>query len=194
MNFKISLVESVFIVSLVIVGILSRTILHIAPNVEFITAISLSGAYFLNDKKLMWVAPFLIMLATDILIGNTLIFLFTWSAFLSMPAFLLFFKINVVKKKISKLNPVIKILSLSTASGIISTFWFFIWTNFGVVVTSNMYDKSLSGLMSSYVNALPFLKNQMYGNLVIVPVVFLVSFMFFEVFTKQNLSTKLKYE
>jgi len=36
-----------------------------------------------------------------------------------------------------------------------------------------MYSKDLNGLLNSYFNAIPFLKNQLLGNLIFVPLIFL---------------------
>lgn len=194
MSFKLSFTESFYLILLISLGISTRTIFHIAPNVEFVTAITLSSAYFLKDKKLFWLAPFLTMLATDLLIGNSLIFLFTWSAFFIMPISLLLLNFKLTSKILGRLSNVPKLLSVSIFSGSFSTLMFFIWTNFGVVLTTEMYSKSIDGLMQSYVNALPFLKNQFYGNIIIVPVVFLVSFIFFELSIKPSTEIKLNHE
>ena len=44
-------------------------------------------------------------------------------------------------------------------SGLLSSVFFFIITNFGAWLTLDMYEKNLSGLMSSYILAIPFFHN-----------------------------------
>src|SRR5262245_47461020 len=52
----------------------------IAPNLELVTASTLVAATFLAKRAAM-VVPLAAMAVGDILIGNTSILLFTWSAF-----------------------------------------------------------------------------------------------------------------
>ena len=44
-------------------------------------------------------------------------------------------------------------------SGLASSFSFFIITNFGAWLTLEMYEKTLAGLLNSYVLAIPFFHN-----------------------------------
>lgn len=159
-NSEIALV-SIF----VLLGVLTRTVFHVAPNVEFVTALSLAAGYFFKNSKYAWLVPFSIMLVSDFLIGNDMIFLFTWSGFLAAP---LIGKILKKKGGESFANTILT----GEVGGLASVLIFFLWTNFGVVVLTNMYPRTLDGLFLSYVNALPFLSNQILGNLVIVPMVF----------------------
>lgn len=149
-------------------GILTRTSLHIGPNIEFVTALSLASGYFFYNKKLSWIVPFTIMVITDMVIGNTVIFLFTWSAFLIAPL------IGILLKKLESKYSYLSTPVGPLASSIAFVLFFFLWTNFGVVVTTSMYTKDFAGLMHSYINALPFLKFQFVGNILIVPAVFYI--------------------
>jgi len=47
-----------------------------------------------------------------------------------------------------------------------STFFFWVWTNFGVWLTTNFYAKTLAGFLACFVAAIPFLNNALMGNLV----------------------------
>jgi len=47
-----------------------------------------------------------------------------------------------------------------------ASFGFWIWTNFGVWLTSGFYPKTLVGLAACYSMALPFLRNALIGDLV----------------------------
>lgn len=147
---------------IVTIGVLSRTVFHINNNIEFITALTLATAYFVKDIKVSVLSTLGILLISDLIIGNTNIFLFTWSGFLLM----------VLVGKALKSSNIKSRFVASETGAIISTLLFFFWTNFGVVVTTSMYSKDISGLIQSYQNGLPFLLNQLIGNLIIVPVVF----------------------
>lgn len=113
-----------------------------------------------------------IMIITDLIIGNISIFLFTWSGFL-IPTFI---GIILDSLKNSRLNSVMKV----TTGGIMSVLFFFLWTNFGVVLLTNMYTKYFAGLLQSYINAIPFLRNQLFSVIVTTPALFYCSKYFLE--------------
>lgn len=152
-------------------GILSRTVLNIGHNIEFVTALGLASGYFLSNRFLKYLVPMVIMLFTDLLIGNTMIFLFTWSAFALTP--IMGSILKYIETKFEG-NKHLKLGILSQASGVFFVVIFFLWTNFGVVVTSTMYPNTLAGLMQSYINAIPFLNVQLLSNFLIVPSLFII--------------------
>ncbi len=156
-------------------GVLTRTIFHLGQNIEFVTAITLASAYFFSDKKLSVLVPLITLFMSDLIIGNTAIYIFTWSGFL----FTALIGLTITSKKFQQYfsNNFSRLFVLSESSAIISTLIFFLWTNFGVVIESNMYERSLNGLMQSYINALPFLRNQLFGNIVFVPLVFFATYL-----------------
>ena len=73
-------------------------------------------------------------------------------------------------KKI-KSEDYLKLGVIGGLGGLISSVIFFLWTNFGVVLTTTMYTKDLSGLLASYINAIPFFRPQLVGNLLLVPLI-----------------------
>ncbi|MBD3280016.1 hypothetical protein GF389_00645 [Candidatus Dojkabacteria bacterium] len=149
----------------IVIGLLSRTAYHLGPNIEFITALSVVSPFFLSNKKLSFLVPFGSMILSDLMLGNTIIFTFTWSAFLMAPVF------GIIAAKISRKQDFgLKALT-STGGSLLSNIVFFLWTNFGVVITTTMYDKNLAGLMQSYINALPFFRNQLISGLIFTPAI-----------------------
>lgn len=163
--FRDNLKQITFGIFLVILIILSRTTFHFAHNVEFVTFVGFAGGYFLKSKIQSFVFLFAGILLSDLIIGNTNIFIFTWTGFL-IPWFLgLLFKRFVIFKKFESID----LFSKSFASGFLSTLLFFLWTNFGVVIVTTMYSKDIVGILNSYINGLPFLQNQLIGNLVLLP-------------------------
>lgn len=105
------------------------------------------------------------------LIGNTNIFIFTWSAYLFFSLFVSFF--------LKKSTPGKKHLLQMTGWGIVSSVWFYLWTNFGVWLLDSfgMYQRSWQGLLDAYIYAIPFFKYNLIGNLVLVPVSFTVVYL-----------------
>ncbi len=125
-------------------------------NVELVTVgVLLSGIYLGR----LWAMAFLVMVmgVSDLVLGNTNIWLFTWSAFLVEGLF---------GRRVWG--------GVGTAVG--TGLWFYVWTNFGVWLLDGfgMYSHDMSGLLQSYVNGLPFLKANLLSNLMIVPLGFFV--------------------
>lgn len=166
-----------YILISVVIVVLTRTSFRIAYNVEFITAFSIAAGFYFRDKKLSILVPLVSVFISDLLIGNTNIYLFTWSAFLLAPF------AGIILEKFQIKNSNLNLLVGGSISGFASTMLFFFWTNFGVVVLTNMYQKNIEGLISSYINALPFLQNQLIGNIILTPII-LISMKYIFNFTR----------
>jgi hypothetical protein len=165
---------------LILVAILFRTVLHLGANFELVTSASLLGGYFIKNKKIVFSIPLIIMVATDFYIGNTLIFLFTWSAYLASPV------LGILIKNSKRINKIFKLVALEGA-GIFSVIIFFIWTNFGVVLTTKSYSKDIYGLGLSYVNAIPFIKPQLISTIIALPILFVIVFLIKRALVKYEL-------
>jgi len=165
--------DGVLVVACIALGVLTRTVWHIAPNVEFVTALTLVSAYVLR-KSYSLIVPLGIMVISDLVIGNSMIFVFTWSAFSLAYVFGKALKTEKINKVFSKLPHTLALGLKSEGAAVISTLFFYLWTNFGVVVVSNMYPKTLEGVLLSYQMGLPFLVPQLIGNMIIVPAIFLL--------------------
>jgi hypothetical protein len=150
---------------LLILAVLERTVFDLGPNFEFVTTALILSAFYLGKKQSLLLI-FLILLISDSIIGNTNIFIFTWTGFL-IPAF---FASNIFKKL--KLNKIL----LGTGLGISSNIFFYLWTNFGVWLLDSwgMYPKTIQGLLLSYFNGLPFLKYQLASTLLLLPLTLIV--------------------
>jgi hypothetical protein len=174
--------KAVFILLLVI-ALLGRVI-RIGPNIEFVTAGLILSSMFLGRKYAIFFV-LIVMLFSDIIIGNTNIFLFTWSGFL-IPAILAAGILN--KLKLNK-------LILGTGLGLTSNIFFYLWTNFGVWALDSwgMYEKSVSGLIRCYINGLPFLKYQMFSTLLALPLGFILVKMLLKYVAKENRATASCY-
>ena len=150
---------------LLVVAILERTVFDLGPNFEFVTTALILSAFYLGKKQSL-LLTFLILLISDLIIGNSNIFIFTWSGFL-IPAL---FASNIFKK--IKLNKIL----LGTGLGISSNLFFYLWTNFGVWLLDSweMYSKNVQGLLQCYINGLPFLKYQITSTLLLLPISFVI--------------------
>lgn len=163
------------LIALFIVAFLERTVFDLGANIELITMAMILASFHLGRKETFWLI-LAIMATTDRVIGNTSILLFTWSGFL-IPALLIstgyskikdYLELELRLKLKNKITP--KLLTL-TGLGLTSNVFFYLWTNFGVwwLDSWNMYPKTLSGLMMSYINGLPFLRNQFISSIVFIP-------------------------
>lgn len=167
--------EISFSIIFLIAIILTRTLWHLGDNVEFVTAFAIVSTLIFRNKNLSIAIVILGLVISDLLIGNSIIFLFTWSGFMAP---------IILTKIASKYDfKFVQKLGLTQLLGISSSLIFFFWTNLGVVLTTSMYTKDLSGLIASYTNGLPFLRTQLVANLIIVPAVFAISFIAYKLNT-----------
>ena len=131
--------------------IFSRLIPH-PPNFTPIIAVAITCGYFFKNLNLSILVLFFSMLVGDMLIGFHSNMLFVYSG--------LFFITYVCFLKNNKIN--YKNLFIY---GISSSLVFFLISNFGVWLLSNMYEKNIAGLINCYVMGIPFLKNTMISTI-----------------------------
>jgi hypothetical protein len=131
------------------------------PNFEIVTALALVAGVFLGGSFIL-IVPLGIIAISDIYLGNTSILIFTWSAFIAIGVF------GWLLRKRKAFN--CHFVAQMTAMGIISSLFFYIYTNFGWWLLTNMYPPTFEGLIYCYIAALPFLKTNLLGNLFFVPV------------------------
>lgn len=134
----------------------------IAPNLEIVTASTLVAATFLSRRWAV-VVPLAIMAVSDILIGNSNILLFTWSAFALIGG------AGLLLRRLKGSAPKLMLASVGAAIG--GSVFFFLYTNFGVWLLGDgvTYAHTWAGLMECYAMGLPFYRTMLVGNLVLVP-------------------------
>jgi len=152
--------------ALIIFGAAGRYLLADLPNIETITVVSLLAGSLLGG---VWavVVGLAVVASTDILLGNTNILLYTWTAWAAMGL------LGLILHRRDK-KTVRHTLEL-TGLGVFGNVLFYLWTNFGVWQIGGLYAHTWDGLMLSYVMGLPFLLLQLMSTLIIVPVVSLVA-------------------
>lgn len=163
---------------LFLTAFLERVALDLGPNIELVTMAMVLSAFYVGRKESFWIT-FAIIAISDRLIGNSNIFLFTWSGFL-IPALLSKNLIKFLDKIQSLLLKSSKRIAFTIpllVTGFAANFFFYFWTNFGVwfLDSFNMYPNTLNGLIRSYINGLPFLKLQMTSTFIFIPLGFFIT-------------------
>jgi len=159
MNQKSKLLMAVMLIVLGVIGRFAFIEYVGIPNFEIVTTIAIIAGIYLGGMYIA-IVPLSVIFVSDLIIGNNFILLFTWSAFLFI-SFVGYLLRNKVRK-----NIIIGSISVS----LISSIFFYLYTNFGWWLMSGMYEHSLSGLLRCYYMAIPFFRNSLVGNLILVPI------------------------
>lgn len=134
-----------------VVGIASRLILHI-PNFTPVVALALfSGTYL--PKRTAVLFPLALMVISDLFIGLHETILFTWGSVVLISV--LGFWTKQHKNSTSILS-----------SSLLSAVLFFVLTNFGTWLMSNLYPHTLKGLQECFILAVPFFRATLLSTLV----------------------------
>ncbi len=128
----------------IIFGIICRLIPH-PPNFSPVTAIALFGGLNFFDKRVAYSVPLVILFLSDLILGISLINLFVYTGFITV-VFL-----------------GTKIKSINFGNIILSSFIFFLISNFGVWIIG--YPKNFEGLILCYTMAIPFFGYSIAGDL-----------------------------
>lgn len=150
------------IVVLVSLAVSWRVINHnfqIAPNLELVTVVSVLAVLIIGWKAAL-IVPITTMVLSDLIIGNSSIFIFTWSSFA-----IIGFGALMLRKLNNK--PKSQIF-YSAIFAISSSFFFFLVTNFGVWA-QGWYPATATGLVDCFLAAIPFYRTMLVGNVIIVP-------------------------
>lgn len=133
---------------LVVFGFLMRLMPHTA-NMVPVGAIALFAGSYLNKKAAPWL-PLAIMALSDMIIGFHDVMFYTWGS-----VCIIGFIGTWIRE--GRRTP-----GSIFAAAVFSSFIFFAITNFGVWIA--WYPRTAEGLLACYINALPFLRNTMAGN------------------------------
>lgn len=134
----------------IIIGVFARLLPHPA-NFTPIAAIALFGGKYL-DKRLAFILPLVVMVISDSILG-----FHSTVGYVYGSIFLTSLLGMAIKKTRGATPPVVAALTGSIL--------FFLITNFGVWREGMMYPMTLHGLVESYINALPFFRNTIAGDL-----------------------------
>jgi hypothetical protein len=144
-------------IGILIFGIVSRLIVHI-PNFTPVMALALFGGVYLKKDQAV-LLPVLLMAVTDLFLGLHGTMFFTWGSVAL---------IAVLGLGLRKNKNAATIAGFSLASALL----FFVVTNFGVWLVSGMYPRTLAGLMSCYILAIPFFRHTLFSTVIYAFVLF----------------------
>ena len=132
------------------------------PNLELLTATSFIAAALLSPR-VSWLIPLLGIAVSDLGLGNNLLLVFTWSAWII---------IALCAQLPARLSPHRRALRYLGAIGfgIGASIFFFVVTNFGFwLLFREFFPSGMTGLGEAYIAAVPFLIPQLIGNLLLLP-------------------------
>ena len=143
--------KEIFPISLIFILALSRLIPH-PWNFTPVLAIGLFSGFYFKQIYLSFFVVIFSMFIGDLFLGFHSTMFFTYISL--VVAVLIGFYI----KRFS--------FTEILFSGLVSSFGFFIITNFGALIILEMYEKNLTGLLQSYVLAIPFFHNTLISTLI----------------------------
>ncbi len=162
---------TLFIVSLIALGIFSRFIPH-PPNATAIGALAIFGGFAFRRFFVAIAILFAALFISDLAINN-IVYASYNNGFVWFTAGAVFiyggFMLSIAIGKALKSN--YSIFGIAGAS-VLSVVAFFLLTNAGVWVSSPMYPNTFSGLISAYIAAVPFALNQLAATLLYSSVLF----------------------
>jgi hypothetical protein len=129
------------------------------PNITPMAAMALFGGVYFATRRTAFLVPLAAMYLSDLALG---FFIYDFGWFHGfMPFVYASFAVTVclgflIKHRLTPLRV--------GGAALMSSFLFFIVTNFGVWLVGNFYPKTVTGLVSCYVAAIPFFKNTLAGN------------------------------
>lgn len=153
-----ALYKGILVFALIALAIWTRFVPHPA-NFTALTAVALFGGALL-PKRLSLVVPLAAMIVSDLLIGVHSLSFVVWGSFVLMT----FIGSYALRQKQTPWRVVLASLAGSTL--------FYLVTNLAVWAEGRMYVMNLTGLMQSYINALPFYRNMMVGDLLYAGLLF----------------------
>jgi len=142
---------------IIVFAVVLRVIPHPA-NIAPIAAMALFGGAYL-DKRYALIVPLVAMFMSDLIIGfhDTMPFVYI--------SFLLAGAIGIWLKKRRTIANVV-------SATLISSFLFFLVTNFGVWAMGSLYPRTFQGLIDAYFYAIPFFRNTIIGDFFYVTLFF----------------------
>jgi len=144
--------------ALVILGIWGRFLPH-PYNFTPIAAVAIFGGAML-PRRLAIVVPLAAMIVSDLFIGLHSTIFWTWGAF----ALIALASSSYLRQRLN--------FSSTAALTLGGSVGFYLLTNFGVWLQGGLYEPTLSGLMRSYINGLPFFRNTLLGDMFYVGALF----------------------
>ena len=137
--------------ALLALGIISRLIIHL-PNFTPVIAVALfSGCVLKRNQAFLY--PLVLMAITDVFLGAHETILFTYGSIV------LIIGMGLLMKNRMNLKNII-------VASLFADILFFVITNFGVWVATNIYPHTWDGLVECFIMALPFFQNSLLSTFI----------------------------
>ncbi len=143
---------------MILAAALTRLIPHY-PNFTAVGAMALFGGAYFTKKYLAFIVPLAAMFLSDVIIG---FYPGMWVVYLS------FALIVLIGMQIGGQKKPGRVLLASVSSSVS----FFLITNFALFPHNSMYPQNLTGIIESYVAAIPFFQYTLLGDLFYVGLMF----------------------
>jgi hypothetical protein len=143
--------QNIFIISLILILGLSRLIPH-PPNFTPIIALAVMSSFLFRNIFISLGVTIFSMFISDMIIG-----IHSNMFFVYLPLIIIIIFFNKFSVKLNTLNLILY--------SFIGSILFFIISNFGVWMTTELYEKNLSGLVNCYIMAIPFFHNTVFSTL-----------------------------
>lgn len=138
------------------------------PNFAPVAAVALFAGFFFRSRWLAILAPVSVMAISDLFVGRYDPWLMvTVYGFLTLPVLMG----GPLRRHLAGRGAISSTISLATC-GLASSLLFFTATNFMTWVVTPWYSRSLAGLAECYVNAIPFFRYTLAGDLFFAGVLF----------------------
>jgi len=144
-------------IAIVVVGLISRVVLHI-PNFTPVIALALFGGAALSRRNAV-ILPVVVMAVTDLVLGVHSTMPFTWGSMIL---------IALLGVWLRERKTTTHVALASIASAVL----FFIITNLGSWLAMSLYPKTWAGLLECYIAAWPFFRNSLFSTLIFSVVLF----------------------
>jgi hypothetical protein len=136
----------------------SRLIPH-PPNFTPLAAMALFGGAYISDKRLAFGLPLAALLLSDAVLGFYRDMIWVYGSF----ALIVWLGLQLQSRR--RLLPI-------AGAALASSVLFFVITNFGFIISDDLYPRTLEGLAIGYVAAIPFFQNTIAGDLVYTALLF----------------------
>jgi hypothetical protein len=146
------------LISIVLAAALARLIPH-PPNMTSVTAVALFGGAYFSDRRLAFLVPLAALFLSDLFLG--------FYGHMEV-VYLSFALIVCIGLLLGKDRSVLRI----AVAALTSSFLFFLPTNFGVWAFGSLYPRTLDGLITCYVAAIPFFRNTFQGDMLYTFILF----------------------
>jgi hypothetical protein len=151
--------------AIVVLAALTRLVPH-PPNVTAVAATALFGGAYFRSRRLAFLMPLVAMLLSDFVLG---LLVYGMTSMKSQPVVYLCMLIMVAIGRIIQTRRSVANIALAT---LVSSFIFYLVTNFAVWAFDSLYPTTWAGLTACYTAAIPFFRNSLIGDIFFASVLF----------------------